>query len=192
MRALRIAVGLLVWSVVALAADPKYVGLTVNGLRLSDQHAWEQLVGETLEGKAKDEPVAGLKETGLPYIAVYNSSKSELLILQKWYGGYVGDGFQQALLVRTPAKPLQAYTANVDRFTVDPRLRLGISESTLTEVLGPPREILRSRRSKVYVYGQRSDSSQVTNMEKEYLLDFAEFTFQNGRLVKLYFGQLYP
>ena len=175
-----------------LAADPKYVDLTINGRRMGDLQSWEQLLGQPLEGKAKDEPVSGLKETGFPYIAVYNSSGKEILILQKWYGGYAGDGFQQALIVAATAKRLDGYAAKLDHFSIGPGIRLGMSEATLTKQLGRPKEVLSRRDARTYVYGQRGDGSQVEKMEKEYLLDFAEFTFQQGRLVKLYFGQLYP
>jgi len=180
------------WAFAVSAADPQYVGLTVNGLRISDLAAWERLVGQPLEGKAKDEPIAGLKETGLPYVAIYNSSKSELLVLQKWYGGYVGDGFQQALLIKAPLKAPEAYRAKVDHFTINATVRLGISATALTERLGSPRKILEQGPSKSYVYGQRGDGSEVEKMQGKYLLDFAEFTFERDRLVKLYFGQLYP
>ena len=153
--------------------------ISVNNIKLSDTTAvvlgYSDLKYNVIEGKEE-----------LPYVIFTNENKTEVLKLYLFYGTKRNE-FYQAEISPYDKKTISNPT-KYKNFSTESGIKLGISKKNLIKIKGNN-----------FVETNHVLRYEISDYEKSHFLEkynlpiyFAEYTFDQDKLSKIYFGFEYP
>ena len=153
--------------------------ISVNDIKLSDTTAvvlgYSDLKYNVIEGKK-----------ALPYVIFTNENKTEILKLYLFYGAKRNEFYQAE--IRPYDKKTISNPTKYKNFSTESGIKLGISKKDLIKIKGNN-----------FVEINHILRYEISDYEKSYFLEkynmpiyFAEYTFDQDKLSKIYFGFEYP
>lgn len=156
----------------------------INGMRLGDEDSAERVLG-----RLDDLP---LSSSDFAELTVFNRNKSEKATLTQFPGGVRGAFYVIEVQSGVGASTENSVTLDTERLSSERGVRLGVSESFVTGLLGSCFQRKRSKDGAVTLRYETEDQNHPFLKRVGMPNYFAKYRFLDGRLVSFEYGSDYP
>ena len=171
---------------------PKVADFSIAGIKLNDAKSSLAVLGREISSET--DPALIEDNTEMPHAMAVNKAGTLVLTFYFHHGGEVMafSEFKVSLASETKLTGKPIKLASVAKFATGKGIKLGLSETQLINILGPPQERSSADGAVVLDYRIKDPEAGQSLFDYPAELYYGTYTFKAGKLTEFRFGFHYP